>query len=92
MRGWRVKQTGYSSTWRKRRANRRRQRQARAGDSKVVASSSGPATSKEEVPRSRGGAPRAADSGDSAPAIVKIKIGAGEQGESEDPKSKNNKQ
>ena len=50
------------------------------GDSKAGASSSGPATSEEEVPRSRGGVPMAADSGDSVPEIVKRKIGDSEQG------------
>ncbi len=52
------------------------------GDSKAGASSSGPATSAEEAPRSRGLFPMAVDSGDSVPEIVKRKIGDSELGES----------
>ena len=59
-------------------------------DSKADASPSGPATSEGEAPRSKGGAPTAADSGDCAPETAKRKIGDSEPGECADPKDKKN--
>ncbi len=60
-------------------------------DSKVGASSCGPATSGGEAPRSRGGAPIAPESGDSVPGVAKTKIEDSAQGESKDQKEKKNK-
>ncbi len=72
-----------------------KQKKARAsessGESKASASSSGPATPEREVPRSRGGVPMSADSGDSVPETAKRNIGDSGQGESEESKEKKNK-
>ncbi len=62
-----------------------------SGDSKAGASSSGPATTEREAPRSKGGVPMAADSGDRFPETVKRKLGDPEPRESEDSKDKKNK-
>ena len=59
-----------------------------SGDGKPSASSSGPATAEEEVPRRRGGVPMAMDSGDKIPETAKRNIGESEPGESEDSKDK----
>ncbi len=62
----------------------------RSGDIRAGASSSEPAPSEREAPRSRRGVPMAADSGDSVPETVKTKIGDSEPeegGESKDKKS-----
>ena len=61
-----------------------------SGDGKAVASSSGPAPSRGEAPRSSGGVPMAADSGDGVAETVKRKIGDSEPGEGEDSKDKKN--
>ncbi len=53
-------------------------------------SSSGPAAPQGGGPRSRGGVPMSADSGDSMPETVKRKIGDSEQGYSEESKGKKN--
>ena len=61
------------------------------GESKASAWSSGPAPPEGEVPRSRGGVPMAADSGDSAPEIAKRKIGDSEPEDGEDQRDKKSK-
>ncbi len=62
-----------------------------SGERKASASSSGPAAPEGEIPRSRGGVPMFADSGDSVPEMAKRKIGDSGQGESEEMKENKNK-
>ena len=60
-----------------------------SGDGTAGASSSGPAASEGEAPRSKGGVPTTADSGDKVPETVKRKIGDSDAGVVEDAKDKN---
>ena len=62
------------------------------GESMLSASSSGPAVAQETVPRSRGGVPMSADSGDSVPETVKRNIRDSEQGESKNQKTRKTRQ
>ncbi len=90
MRDWCVKQRGCSSSWNKSKKHKAKASES-AGASKAGASSSGRATSEEEALRSVGGAPIAAESGDSVPGVARRKIGDSTQRESEEQRGKNNK-
>ena len=62
-----------------------------SGESKPSTSSSGPATAREIVSRSRGGVPMATDAGDVVPETVKRKAEDGEREVGEETKDKKNK-